>query len=127
MQRQTNLYRNKHGIYFAMIKAGGKQIKRSLKCDDPALAKRRLAELRLKVERLRGAEQQNIRFEELTQLWLESVEPDLKPSSYERRVSAVLSAYSIFQGNTCQDNQTRHRGELEGQAWSEPRASHLQH
>jgi integrase len=100
VQKQTNLYRNKHGVYFAIIKAGRKQIKRSLKTNDPALAKRRLAEFRQKVGRLCGAEQPNLRFEELTELWLESVKPDLKPSSYERRVSAVHRLNPFFSGVT---------------------------
>jgi integrase len=98
VQKQTNLYRNKHGVYFAIIKAGRKQIKRSLKTDDPTLAKRRLAEFRQKVGRLCGAEQTDMRFEELAGLWLESVKPDLKPSSYERRVSAIHRLIPFFRG-----------------------------
>jgi site-specific recombinase XerD len=96
VQRQTNLYRSKHGTYFAIIKVSGKQIKRSLRTTDPSLAKRRLVEFRQKTERLRGVEQQNIRFEELSQLWLESVQPDLKLSSYERRVNAVKQLNPFF-------------------------------
>ncbi len=42
------LYRNGHGTYFALLKVGGKQIKRSLKTEDAALARRRLAEFRTK-------------------------------------------------------------------------------
>jgi integrase len=98
VQKQTNLYRNKHGTYFAIIKVSNKQIKRSLRTGDPNLAKRRLTEFRQKTERLRGPEQQNIRFEELSQLWLDSVRPDLKPSSYERRVSAVHRLNPFFKG-----------------------------
>ena len=37
------LYRNGHGVYFAIVKVNGKQIKRSLKTDDSALAKRRFS------------------------------------------------------------------------------------
>lgn len=98
MQRQTNLYRNKHGTYFALIKAGGKQIKKSLRTDDPALAKRRLADLRQKAARLSGAEQKNLRFEELTELWLESIKGELKPSSYRRRVVCVNGLLPVFKG-----------------------------
>jgi hypothetical protein len=37
------LYRNGHGTYFALLKVRGKQIKKSLKTEDSALARRRLA------------------------------------------------------------------------------------
>ena len=43
----------------------GKQIKRSLKTEDKALARRRLADLREKAGRLHGGQQRNIQFEEL--------------------------------------------------------------
>src|SRR5438874_12857682 len=79
------LYRNGRKIYFALIKVSGKQIKRSLKTDDLAIAKRRLAELRSKAERLHGKENRNIRFEELAANWLESIRASLKPKSWDRR------------------------------------------
>jgi hypothetical protein len=42
------LYRIHTGGYYALIKVGGKQIKRSWKSNDQALAKRRLKEMREK-------------------------------------------------------------------------------
>jgi hypothetical protein len=42
------LYRIHAGGYYALIKVGGKQIKRSLRTHDQALAKRRRKELREK-------------------------------------------------------------------------------
>src|SRR5438067_11960530 len=83
------LYRNGNKIYFALIKVRGKQIKRSLKTDDLAIAKRRLAELRGKAERLHGQENRGIRFEELAENWLASIQPALKPESYDRRRVAM--------------------------------------
>src|SRR4051812_28332706 len=50
------LYRNGHGTYFALLKVQGKQIKGSLKAEDSALARRRLAELRTKTHGLAGKE-----------------------------------------------------------------------
>jgi len=50
------LYRNGHGPCFALIKVRGKQIKRSLKTSDAALARRRPAELRTKAHGLAGEE-----------------------------------------------------------------------
>jgi hypothetical protein len=60
-----NLHVNDHGIYFAWFSMRGKQIKRSLKTEDSALARWRLADLREKTGRLHGGEQRIIRFEEL--------------------------------------------------------------
>jgi len=92
------LYRNGNKTYFALLKVSGKQIKRSLKTDDMAVAKRRLAELRGKAQRLHGSENRNIRFEELTENWLESVKPGLKPKSYDRRRVALIGLTPYFKG-----------------------------
>ena len=59
------LYRNGNRLYYALVKVNGKQIRRSLKTTDLAIAKRRLGEFRAKAERLEGEENRNIRFEEL--------------------------------------------------------------
>jgi integrase len=92
------LYRNGIGIYFALVKVGGKQIKRSLKTNDLALAKRRLSEFRTKAERMHGKETRDMRFEELAALWLESVKPALKPKSYDRRRVAIVGLTPFFKG-----------------------------
>ncbi|MEI6562331.1 MAG: hypothetical protein WCO68_09660 [Verrucomicrobiota bacterium] len=80
------LYRNSHGTFFAWFSIHGKQIKRSLKTMDKTLARRRLAELREKGNRLHGNEQRNIQFEELVAYWLESIRSDVKESTYRRRI-----------------------------------------
>jgi hypothetical protein len=55
------LYRSQTSkIYYAIIKRGGKQIKRSLKTTDQALAKRRLAELTKKTIFLSNTENRGI-------------------------------------------------------------------
>lgn len=92
------LYRNGNKIYFALVKVGGKQIKKSLQTDDLALAKRRLAEFRAKAERLGGKESGNVRFEELTAMWMESVKPSLKPKSHDRRRVAIVGLTPYFKG-----------------------------
>ena len=60
-----NLYKViETGGYYALVKRGGKQIRRSLKTTDKALAKRRLAELKQKASKLRtGKEEASITFE----------------------------------------------------------------
>jgi integrase len=92
------LYRNGRKTYFALVKVSGKQIKRSLKTNDLAIAKRRLSELRGKAERLHGKENRNIRFQELSGNWLESIKPGLKPKSWDRRGVAIVGLTPFFKG-----------------------------
>ena len=59
------------GRYYALLKRAGKQIRKSLKTTDRALAQRRLGDLRAKVTRLNqtsGASK--ITFKELGERWL---------------------------------------------------------
>jgi integrase len=92
------LYRNSNGRYFALVKVKGKQIKKSLDTSDRQLANRRLAELREKAQRLHGTKNRNIRFEELAEMWLESIKSGLKPASHARRKVAIKGAESFFRG-----------------------------
>jgi integrase len=92
------LYRNQIKTYFALIKVAGKQIKRSLKTDDLPLAKRRLAELRAKTNRLHGSGSRNVRFEEFADNWLESIKSDMKPKSWDRRRVALVGLRPFFKG-----------------------------
>ena len=78
------LYRNGNRLYYAIVKVNGKQIGRSLKTNDLAIAKRRLVEFSAKAERLEGGENRNIRFEELADEWLASVKSGLKPKPFFR-------------------------------------------
>ena len=57
-----------------------------------------IAELREKGSRLHGKEHRNIRFEELAKLWLESIRPDLKESSWVRRGVFVNQLTPYFKG-----------------------------
>jgi hypothetical protein len=93
-----NLYRNGLGTYFAIFKVGRKQIKKSLKTTDRAVAERKRDKRREEVHRLHGVEQRNIRFEELTKLWLESIRVGLKPSSYTRREVCLNGLTPFFKG-----------------------------
>ena len=90
------LYRNGIGTYFALIKVGGKQIKRSLKTDDGALAKRRLSDLRKKASRMHGKETRDVRFEELAGMWMQSIKGELKDSSHDRRRVALVGLTPFF-------------------------------
>lgn len=92
------LYRNGIGTYFALVKVRGKQIKRSLKTNDPTLAKRRLADFRLRAERMHGSAMRDVRFEEFAEMWLESIEGELKSKSFDRRKVALVGLMPSFQG-----------------------------
>ena len=114
------LYRKPNKQYFALLKVRGKQIKRSLKTDDLALAKRRLAELREKTKRQTGTGNRNIRFEELAEAWLASIKPDLKGSSYARREVAVAGLKSQLAGKSA-----RSIGYADIEEWRKKRAAPL--
>ena len=85
-----NLYRlESSGTYYALFKRAGKQIRRSLKTNDPALARRRLGDLRNKVGRLnttKGASK--ITFANLANRWLDGRRVHLK----ERTVASLASS-----------------------------------
>jgi len=62
---RRHLYRSdQSGIYYAIFKRGGKQVKRSLKTADKELARRRLEELRQGVNRLTAREAAPMSFAE---------------------------------------------------------------
>jgi integrase len=85
-----NLYRlESSGIYYALFKRSGKQIRRSLKTNGPALARRRLGELSNKVARLnpiKGAGK--ITFADLAGRWLDNHRVHLK----ERTIASLTSS-----------------------------------
>jgi len=92
------LYRNANKDYYGLVKVNGKQIRRSLKTSDLAIAKRRLIDFRAKAERLEGQENRNIRFDELAVDWLASIQSALKPKSYDRRRVALIGLNPYFKG-----------------------------
>ena len=81
-----NLYRIKEtGGYYALIKRNRKQIRRSLKTNDKALAKRRLNVLLQKVDKLRvDPKISNITFLEYSQRWLEKTGVKVKEKTSQR-------------------------------------------
>jgi len=90
------LYRSKKSkIYYAILKRAGKQIKRSLKTTDSALAKRRLSELQDKAARLTTGESGRISFADLSQRWLEVLAGSMKHSSHFR-LSGVAKKLNEF-------------------------------
>jgi len=80
------LYRNtSSGTYYALVKRGGKQIKRSLKTRDRRLAERRLSEFRRESGVARsGPEERRLTFLQLGTQWLTMQSAALKPASARR-------------------------------------------
>ena len=95
-----NLYKvTETGGYYALVKRGGKQIRRSLKTTDKALAKRRLAELKEKASKLRtGKEYASVTFEKYSERWIKAKEASLKSLTI-RRMKDCLKGIKPYLGN----------------------------
>jgi len=108
-----NLYRTATGKYYLLVKRGGKQFRRSLKTTDAALAKRRLREFQEKAGRLTGdGADRALHFEDLAARWLASIQPELKPNSYHRRVTSLKGLSPYFNGHP-----VRSIGQWQIEAW----------
>jgi hypothetical protein len=68
-----NLYRlESSNGYYALLKRGGKQFRRSLKTKDRKLADHRLNDLRTKIGCLKISPDAKLNFEQAAKLWLEN-------------------------------------------------------
>ena len=92
------LYRsNKSGIYYALVKRAGKQIRRSLKTSDRKLAERKLNDFKRKVERVSAnASAKNVTFSELAERWCEISQNGHKPRTDLRRRNSVAQLNRHF-------------------------------
>ena len=102
-----NLYKViETGGYYALVKRGGKQIRRSLKTNDKALAKRRLSELKEKASKLRtGKEHASITFEKYSERWIKAKEASLKSKTI-RRMKDCLKGIKPYLGTIAIRNIT---------------------
>lgn len=82
------LYRSRQGVYFALIKVRGKQIKRSLDTKDLTLAKRLLRDFKNGAFRLVLRREKTL-FSYAADQWLAHLSPTLKPKSIARRVTSI--------------------------------------
>ena len=91
------LYRNNSsGIYYALVKKAGKQIRRSLRTTDRKFAERRLADFRRQVTQLKeGSGDKRVTFKELSKAWLLAKSGGGKERTSRRRENSVkqLSRY----------------------------------
>jgi integrase len=92
-----NLYRHApSGNYYALLKRGGKQFRRSLKTSDRALAHRRLVNLRQKIANLTLTDTRNANFDALATSWLDGTRHALKPATISRREVCIKGLAPFF-------------------------------
>lgn len=97
-----NLYRlESSGGYYALVKKGGKQFRRSLKTKDRKLAERRLREIREKIGRLSTGEDAKLTFEDIARKhWLESIKHTLAPATILQREIRIKNLSPFFVGKS---------------------------
>jgi len=104
-----NLYRlETSGGYYALIKRGDKQFRRSLKTKDRKLADRRLVELRSQVGNLTIGDDSRLSFDEVAERWKAASQHGLKPSTVLRRETCIRNVSPYFKGTTVRHIQPHH-------------------
>jgi len=104
-----NLHRlETSGSYYALIKRGDKQFRRSLKTKDRKLADRRLVELRAQVGNLTIGDDACLSFEQVAERWKAATQHGLKPSTVLRRETCVRNLTPFFKGVTVRHIQPQH-------------------
>src|SRR5436305_203860 len=96
-----NLYRlESSGGYYALVKKGDKQFRRSLKTKDRKLADRRLKELKEQISGLSLADDSKLGFEAVANRWLESVKHTLAPLTIQQREIRIKNIAPFFKGTS---------------------------
>lgn len=104
-----NLYRlEPSGGYYALLKSGDKQFRRSLKTKDRKLADRRLVELRAQVGNLTISEDARLTFAEIAERWLSTTAHALKESTVTRRRTCIKNLTPFFAGVSIRNVQKQH-------------------
>ncbi|MBI4664418.1 MAG: tyrosine-type recombinase/integrase [Verrucomicrobia bacterium] len=92
-----NLYRlESSGGYYALVKKGGKQFRRSLKTKDRKLADRRLQELKTRIGGLTITEDANLAFDAVAKRWLATNQHSLAPRSCTRIETCIKNLAAFF-------------------------------
>jgi len=84
------------GAYYALVKRGGKQFRRSLKTQDRKLADRRLNDLRGRVGNLTTSDDARPGFDQVAERWLAVDAHTRKPRSVERRRCSLMGLAPLF-------------------------------
>ena len=94
-----NLYRlESSGGYYALVKRGGKQFRRSLKTKDRKLADRRLKEIKEQIGSLSLTDEGKLGFKAVADRWLESVKHTLAAGTIEQREIRIKNLAPFFKG-----------------------------
>jgi len=96
------------GIYYAFVKKGRKQFRRSLKTTDKPLAKRRLVDLLDDFARLMPAEAANLTFEQIAAQWLANTRHTVKASTVIRRQTCLKAVTPFLSGIPLRNIAARH-------------------
>jgi hypothetical protein len=105
----TNLYRSSQsGVYYAIFKRKRRQVKRSLRTTNRELARRRLDELRHKIDRLKSGDAKTLPFAEyddqhrliggLAKRWLDITSTTIDPSTRDRYLDNIKQLSSFLHG-----------------------------
>ena len=104
-----NLYRlEMTGGYYALLKRGDKQFRRSLKTKDRKLADRRLAEYRAQVANLSITDDSKLSFADIAKRWMDTTKHTLKASSITRRETCIANLSPFLKGVTIRNVQVQH-------------------
>ncbi len=104
-----NLHRlERTGGYYALLKGGDKQFRRSLKTRDRKLADRRLAALRVQVGNLTISDDARLSFDEIGERWMAATAHALKASSITRRETCLKNLAPFFASVATRNIQARH-------------------
>lgn len=104
-----NLYRlEQSGGYYALLKRGDKQFRRSLKTKDRKLAERRLSDLRAQVGNLKINEEGRLSFAEVAERWMAATAHTIKPSTAIRRRTCIKNLAPFFAGVSIRNIQQQH-------------------
>lgn len=96
------------GGYYALVKRGRKQFRRSLKTKDRKLADRRLNKLKGQVGNLDSSKDVSLGFDKIAKRWLALTSHTLKPRSIERRETSLKGLTPYFKGVTIRNISKAH-------------------
>jgi hypothetical protein len=112
-----NLYRLENtGGYYALVKRGDKQFRRSLKTKDRKLAERRLDEYRAQVGNLTIGDDARLSFHEFAARWKATSQHGLKESTVTRRQTCINNLSPFFKGISIRNVQAVPLRALAGRA-----------
>ena len=104
-----NLYRLENtGGYYALLKRGDKQFRRSLKTKDRKLADRRLTEMRAQVVNLKITDDARLSFEAIAERWITTTAHALKEATVTRRRTCISNVAPYFASVSIRNIQPQH-------------------